>query len=152
VAAPALGGLILLTSALGAWLFPMDSGLLEFSDAEMQFLFPAPVSRRQLLIHRMLRSQLGMLFGAVVIGVASPSAFGMSRLRISVSAWVLLVTGKIYFTGVTLARARLGAGSARLRRVAWLPIGVMLAALWSSGARSRSSSSTRCRPDPGTPC
>ena len=131
--APALGGLILLAVATGAWLFPMDSGLLEFSDAEMQYLFPAPLSRRQLLMHRMLRSQIGMLFGAVVIGLASPSTFGVSRLRISVSAWVLLVTGKMYFTGVTLARARLGAGSARVRRIAWLPVGVMLAALAAVG-------------------
>ena len=128
-AAPGFGGLLLLAVATGAWLFPMDSGLLEFSEAEMQFLFPAPVSRRQLLVHRMLRSQIGMLFGAVVIGLASPSPFGFSRLRISIGAWILLVTGKIYFTGVTLARSRLAAGSARVRRVAWLPLAVMLAAL-----------------------
>lgn len=127
--APAFGGFLLMAIATGAWLFPMDSGLLEFSEAEMQFLFPAPVSRRQLLIHRMLRSQIGMLFGAVVIGLVSPSAFGFSRLRISVGAWILLLTGKIYFTGVTLARSRLAAGSARVRRVAWLPVAVMLAAL-----------------------
>ena len=30
------------------------------------------------------------------------SLSGFSRLRISVAAWVLLVTGKVYFTGVTL--------------------------------------------------
>ena len=71
--APAFGGLVLMVVAAGAWLFPVDSGLLDFSDAELQFLFPAPVSRRQLLIHRILRSQLGMLFGAVIIGLASPS-------------------------------------------------------------------------------
>ena len=128
-AAPAVAGLGLMAIATLAWLFPMDSGLLEFSEAEMQFLFPAPVTRRQLLIHRMLRSQIGMLFGAVVIGLVSPSSFGFSRLRMSVGAWILLVTGKIYFTGVTLARARLGAGSARMRRVAWLPVGVLFAAL-----------------------
>ena len=128
-AAPAFTGLILMTVATGAWLFPVESGLLEFSDAEMQFLFPAPVSRRQLLVHRMLRSQIGMLFGAVVIGLASPSAIGFSRVRISISVWVLLVTGKIYFTGVTLARARLRGGSARMRRIAWLPVAVMVGAL-----------------------
>jgi ABC-2 type transport system permease protein len=132
--APAFGGLILMAVATGAWLFPMDSGLLEFSDAEMQFLFPAPVSRRQLLIHRMLRSQLGMLFGSLVIGLVSPSPMGVSRLRISAGVWILLVTGKIYFTGVTLARARLGAGSARIRRVAWLPLTIMLAALAAVGS------------------
>ena len=39
----------------------------------------------------MLRSQIGMLFGAVIIGFASPTSLaGFSRLRISVGAWVLL--------------------------------------------------------------
>jgi len=120
--APAFGGLVLMVVAAGAWLFPVDSGLLDFSDAELQFLFPAPVSRRQLLIHRMLRSQLGMLFGAVIIGLASPSAFGFSRLRIAIGAWILLVTGKLYFTGVTLARARLGSVSLAASLTAELPI------------------------------
>ena len=34
-----------------------------------QFLFPAPVSRRSLLVHRMLRSQIGMLFGSIILGL-----------------------------------------------------------------------------------
>jgi ABC-2 type transport system permease protein len=126
---PALAGLALMVVTAASWIMPFSSGLLEFSDAEIQFLFPAPVSRRQLLIYRMLRSQLGMLFGAVVIGLASPSPFGFSRLRISVGAWVLLATGKIYFTGITLARVRLRSRDTRSRRVAWLPIGVMTVAL-----------------------
>jgi ABC-2 type transport system permease protein len=126
---PQLGAVALLVVAAAAWVVPVDSGLLEFSDPEMQFLFPAPVSRRQLLIHRMLRSQLGILFGALVIGAVSPGALGLSRLRLSIAVWLLMVTGKIYFTGVTLARARLGAGGARTRRVAWLPIGVLALAL-----------------------
>jgi hypothetical protein len=126
---PQLGGVALLAVATAAWLIPVDSGLLEFSDPELQFLFPAPVSRRQLLIHRMLRSQLGILFGALVIGAVSPGTLGVSRLRLSIGAWLLMVTAKIYFTGVTLARARLAAGGARTRRVAWLPLGVLVLAL-----------------------
>jgi ABC-2 type transport system permease protein len=133
--APAFGGLILMALAAGAWLLPLDSGLLEFSEAEVQFLFPAPVSRRQLLIHRILRSQIGMLFGAVMIGVFSGASLsGWSRLRIAVAIWVLMVTGKVYFTGVTLARARLAAASARIRRVAWLPVVVTVAVLASVGS------------------
>src|SRR5471030_196562 len=109
--APAFAGLLLMVVAVGAWIFPVDSGLLAFSDPELQFLFPAPVSRRQLLIHRMLRSQLGMLFGAVMIGIISGFSFpGSSRLQNAIGVWILMVTGKIYFTGVTLARARLGSG------------------------------------------
>jgi hypothetical protein len=126
---PSLGGVALLVVAAAAWLVPVDSGLLQFSDAELQFLFPAPVSRRQLLIHRMLRSQLGILFGALIIAVASPPNLGVSRLQLSVGAWMLMVTAKIYFTGVTLARARLNHASARIRRVAWLPIAAIFSAL-----------------------
>jgi ABC-2 type transport system permease protein len=126
---PSLGGVVLLAGAAAAWLLPVDSGLLEFSDAELQFLFPAPVSRRQLLIHRLLRSQLGILFGALIIAVASPPTLGASRLRLSIGAWLLMVTAKIYFTGVTLARARLRTGSVRVRRVAWLPMAVLGAAV-----------------------
>jgi hypothetical protein len=129
-----------MVAAAGAWLLPMDSSLLEFSDAEQQFLFPAPVSRRQLLVYRILRSQMGMLFGAAMIGIFSPPTLGFSRLRISVASWIILVTAKIYFTGVTLARARLGA-SGRTRRLAWLPIGALALALalvaGSVGARWR---------------
>jgi hypothetical protein len=127
--APSLGGLALMIAAAGAWLFPMDSSMLEFSDAEQQFLFPAPVSRRQLLVYRIMRSQIGMLFGAAMIGVFSPPTIGVSRLRISVASWIILLTARIYFTGVTLARARLGASGGRTRRVAWLPISALALAL-----------------------
>ena len=129
-AGPAIGGLALMVVTVSSWIMPFNSGLLDFSEPEVQFLFPAPVSRRQLLIHRMLRSQIGMLFGALVVGLVSGSSLGgFTRLRISIGVWILLVTGKIYFTGVTLARARLRSRDARSRRVAWLPIGVMTAAV-----------------------
>ena len=127
--APALGGLALMLAAAGAWLFPMDSSLLAFSEAEQQFLFPAPVSRRQLLIYRIMRSQIGMLFGSAMIGIFSPPTLGVSRLRISAASWIILVTARLYFTGVTLARARLGLSAGRTRRVAWLPLSALALAL-----------------------
>ena len=131
----ALGGLTLMAVAAASWVLPFNSGLLEFSEPEVQFLFPAPVPRRSLLVHRMLRSQIGMLFSAVIIGVMSGASLtGYARLRLSVASWLLLVTARIYFTGVTLARVRLASRDARSRRVAWLPIGVMTAALAAVGA------------------
>ena len=128
-AGPALAGLFLLVTTGASWIMPFNSGLLDFSDAEIQVLFPAPVSRRQLLIHRMVRSQLGLLFASVVAGFFVPSASGFSRVRTAVAMWFLLVTAKIYFTGISLARARLGSGDARSRRVAWLPVAVLVAAI-----------------------
>lgn len=127
-AVPGIAGIGLLVVTVFAWILPFDSGLLDFSESEIQFLFPAPVSRRALLIHRLLRSQLGLLFSSLVAGVVMPSMSGFSRLRVAAAMWVLLTTGKVYFTGISLARARLTSGSARVRGVAWLPVVVLTAA------------------------
>jgi len=127
-AAPALVGLGLLAVAALAWILPFESGLLAFSEAEIQFLFPAPVTRRALLIHRMIRSQIGLLFGGAILGIAMPSASGYSRLRTGVAMWLLLSAGKVYFSGVSLARTTLGSRDARSRRAAWLPLGAIAAA------------------------
>jgi ABC-2 type transport system permease protein len=130
---PALTGVFLLMATIVGWLTPFDSGLLDFSEAEVQFLFPAPVARRQLLIHRMMRSQLGMLFGSAVIAVFSPFG-GVRRVQIAVGIWLVMATTKVYFTGISLSRARLMSGSARARRVAWLPVAVLAGALAVVGA------------------
>ena len=127
--APVAAGLALPLLSAISWILPFDSGLLDFSEAEVQFLFPAPVSRRNLLLHRMLRSQIGILFGSVIVALFTPTFSGYGRLRISVAMWLLLSAGKVYSTGVSLARARLGSSDARARRVAWLPVVVLVAAL-----------------------
>jgi ABC-2 type transport system permease protein len=128
-AGPALAGLVLLATTAASWIMPFNSGLLDFSEAEIQILFPAPVSRRELLVHRMVRSQLGLLFASVVAGLVMPSGSGFTRLRTSAAMWFLLLTAKVYFTGISLARARLTSADSRSRRVAWLPVGVLVAAL-----------------------
>jgi ABC-2 type transport system permease protein len=133
-AGPAIGGLVALLVAAIAWLMPFESGLLAFSEAEVAFLFPAPVTRRELLVHRMMRSQLGMLFGALVIGVVSPSSDAVAHVRVAVGTWLVLFTAKAYFTGVTLARSRLRSADRLSRRVAWLPIVFLGGALLAAAA------------------
>jgi hypothetical protein len=125
---PALAGLLLLVVAAASWVFPINSGLLDFSKPETQFLFPAPVTRRQLLVHRLLRSQVAVLFGAAIMALFYPSTSVPGRVGVALSVWLLLMTSHVFFTGVTLARARLGARSAT-RRIAWAPLVVTLAAL-----------------------
>jgi putative ABC exporter len=132
--APPLIAIGLLAVTAVGWLVPFDSGLLDFSQAEIQFLFPAPVSRRQLLLHRLMRSQLGLLFGGVIFGIALPSASGGMRVRFSIAMWLLLCTGKVYFTGISLARARLRSRDVRARYVAWLPLAALAVALGIVGA------------------
>src|SRR5262245_11841054 len=89
-AGPAAAGLLLMIVTTLFSMLPVTSSLLVFSEAEIQFLFPAPVSRRQLLLHRILRSQLGILFGVIIFSLFFPSTSGYSRLRFGVALWVLL--------------------------------------------------------------
>jgi ABC-2 type transport system permease protein len=125
-AGPTLSGLALMVAMAAAWILPFDNVLLQFSAAEIQFLFPAPVSRRSLLIHRLLRSQVRALFGAAIFGIAVPSlGGGYARLRTGIGMWLVMGTLRMYFTGVSLARTSLRSTDWRARRVAWLSIGVI---------------------------
>ena len=129
---PSFGGAALLLLAGLAWIFPGTSSLLSFTEAETDFLFPAPVSRRQLLIHRVIRSQFGLLFAAVAGGflINTPGASSIAAMFLrSIALWITFVTFRVYFAGVTMARARLGAADLRARRVAWMPLVGTVAAL-----------------------
>lgn len=129
VAGPALGGLALLGAAALSWLLPFSSGLLEFTQPETNFLFTAPISRRSLLFYRLLRSQWAVLFGAVIVAVTYPAASMSTRLRGLISIWLILMICHVFFTGVTLSRARLRSDAAASRRAARLPLLVTLGAV-----------------------
>ena len=135
-----LGGLAVFAMAALVWLLPAKSSLLEFSRAEAAFLFPAPLSRRQLLLHKILRSQLGSLIASVVVVVFVAPASAVGRLEFAVSMWAFFVSARLYFAAVALTRARLsskyaGGTGARAGGAAWLPVAIAaLAALVVVGA------------------
>src|SRR5207247_2372158 len=131
---PALVGMALMIMMAAAWLIPSDSSLLEFTEAEIQFLFTAPVSRRQLLIHRLMRSQLPLLFAAIVPALLFPSALPGSRAKFAISTWIILMTMKVHFTGITLARTSLTLQGADARRRQWGALALMLGAVGIVGA------------------
>jgi hypothetical protein len=129
MAGTSLAGLGVFLFAAFAWVLPSKSGLLEFSEAETAILLPAPVSRRQLLIHRVVRSQVGSLIASVFIALFAAPFGGGARVRLALSMWVLLVTIRVYYAAVALTRARLLSPAASVRRGAWLPIGAFVLAL-----------------------
>lgn len=136
--APALGGLALLVAAAVSWLMPFGSGLLEFTPAETALLFPAPVSRRQLLFYRLMRSQWAVFFGALVMSLAYPIATIPARIRGLLSVWLILMTAHVFFTGVTLSRpqvVRRAAGSQPLARLMMIAIFAALAVVLGSIGR-----------------
>jgi ABC-2 type transport system permease protein len=117
-----IAGLIVFVLALCAWVLPMRAGLLEFSRAETAFLFPAPVSRRELLIHRLVRSQVSSLVTALVMAIFLAPGDGFGRLRFTLAMWALFVTIRVYFAAVTLTRAQLASPRPSVRLAAWTPV------------------------------
>src|SRR5439155_4797571 len=55
-----IAALILLTIVLLAWIVPHQRAALAFSEAEVAFLFPAPISRSGLIHYKLLRSQTAL--------------------------------------------------------------------------------------------
>ena len=125
-----LGGLGLFALAAAAWLLPAKSGLLEFSRAEAAFLFPAPVTRRQLLLHKVMRSQIGSLLASIVVVVFFAPASASARLQFAVAMWAIFVTARVYFAGIALTRARLSSRETAPRHTAaWLAVAICVAAV-----------------------
>ena len=60
-----------LEAALGGQrpLTPNERAALTFTEAEVAFLFPAPVSRRTLIHFKLLKSQLGILFATLIFSL-----------------------------------------------------------------------------------
>jgi hypothetical protein len=124
-----VAGLFAMLFALAPWMISAPAKLLGFSEAERAFLFPAPVSRRQLLVHRIVRSQVGSLIASLFIALFATPFSGLARLRLVLGFWVLIVTINIYAAAVSLTRARLQSPVASARRVAWVPLGLLVAGI-----------------------
>lgn len=134
IAGTSLAGLFVMCFALLPWVLPTRSKLLEFSQAEREFLFTAPVSRRQLLAHRIVRSQVGSIIASAFVGVFAAPIAGVGRLRLALGFWVLAVTNNVYSGAVSLTRARFQSPIAAVRRVAWVPLGLLLLAIVTVGS------------------
>jgi len=131
-----LAGAAILLMACLAWMFPGTSSLLSFTEAETDFLQTAPVSRRKLLIHRMMRSQVGLLFAAIVPAFlfVTPGTTSTSAMVLrAIALWITFVTVRLYFAGVTMARARLASADPRARLAAWTPLVLTVAAVAAVG-------------------
>lgn len=99
------------------WLFGASSGTLAFSPAELQFLFPAPIRRRALVLYRLVSTQAALLFSAIFIGLlfrrGAPTL--PSPLRV-VGLWILFSTTMMHQMGVTLVRTAAAERGSGLRR------------------------------------
>lgn len=92
---------------------------LEFSPAEVHFLFPAPIRRRTLLHFKLLRLQGGLLLTASVLSLLPRS--GLPWPARFLSWWLLATTLHLHQLGASLSRTAGRSGRARSRH-GWIPL------------------------------
>jgi ABC-2 type transport system permease protein len=104
-----------------AWLLASSNPALRLTETEIDFLLPAPLPRRQIILYSLLRQQPGLL-GSVLVIYFLPG--GVSRTGGSIflslaGTWGLLTLADLHLKGVSLWKARvkeLPPAAAGLRR------------------------------------
>ena len=90
-----------------AWIMPGKRTALLFSEAEIAMLFPAPLSRRELIRYKLLTSQLGVFAFAVLMTlITGRGATGSGWLHLA-GWWVLISFFSLHRLGASFALTRL---------------------------------------------
>ena len=105
----ALGALLLLIIVVLGWIIPTQRAALQFTEAEVAFLFSAPITRRMLIHLKLLRSQLTILISAFFLSLIFQRAsfLGGSRLLHAAGWWLILSTLNLHIIGSSFVRERL---------------------------------------------
>src|SRR5438876_1140578 len=101
-----LGALLLLALVLLAWLVPNKRAALAFTEAEVAFLFPAPISRRGLIHFKLLRSQTRILITTVLLTLLSNRFAGRAWIH-AAGWWLVLSTLNLHLLGASFVRTML---------------------------------------------
>jgi len=98
--------LLIVLTLMSSWVFGADTTALAFSQAELSFLFPAPLSRRALIGYKLSRAQIAVVINVLIWvfilrrgGTALPSP-----LR-AVGIWLLFSTLNFHRLGAALVRS-----------------------------------------------
>ena len=118
--------LVILGYLAWIWLLGADTSALTFKPAEVSFLFPAPVTRRQILGFKLARGQVQVLLTATLwVALFHKGAETLSPpLRVA-GFWVFLSTLNLHRLGVALGHAASTSHGWRGVRRQALPIAVL---------------------------
>ena len=111
------------------WLFGAPEPALTFSRAEVQMLFPAPITRRALINYKLAQSQIAILLSVFVWKLLLARSVTGMPIRHAVALWVLFTTLYLHRVGASFVRVSAAQhGRAGLRRN-WLPLAIAATAI-----------------------
>jgi hypothetical protein len=132
-----IGAVTIAAGALASWMFGKPRPRLVFTDAEVHFLFAAPLTRRQVVHFRLVKALL-----QAVVPAAVATVFAGRTAAFGVAAWLAFATLELHAMGASFARARLHERATGLRlRVAQI-VGIVLAAAVVGGVAASGASLT----------
>jgi ABC-2 type transport system permease protein len=132
----ALTALALAVYVIAEWVVSDSRAQLAFNEAEIDFLFPAPLTRLSLIHFGLLRSQLAIFFSSFLLGLLARRGGGLSghALQFTTGLWLLFSMVKLHALGAAFTRERLLGLGVRpwLRRVvaAFAAIALLLVCAW----------------------
>lgn len=100
------GAAALAAAALLTWLFRKGEPSLGLSEAEIQFLFPAPVSRRALLHYALLKAQFPVLLSAFILTIVSGRRGNGTAILTGLGLWLLLTAVHFHNLALAFTKAR----------------------------------------------
>lgn len=119
---PLMAAFLLVASARW-WIFGADRSTLAFTPAEIQFLFPAPVTRRFLVHTKLLRIQLAILANTIIFSVLLRGGGGSAEgWRRGIALWIGFSVLSLHRLGAALVRANALEHSHAGRRRSVIPI------------------------------
>jgi ABC-2 type transport system permease protein len=100
-AAMAIGAVALCTFVTLMWIVPTQRAALGFTEAEIAFLFPAPVTREALVHFRLLSGQFRSLVGATVMMLISNrwSFLGGNAFTHALGWWFVFSALNLHYSG-----------------------------------------------------
>jgi ABC-2 type transport system permease protein len=119
------------------WMWSGDDAQVGFSETEIAFLFPAPLTRTTLIQFNLLRSQLMIFFSSFLLSLwlrRGGTLGGQHPLQYAVGIWLLLSTSRLHVLAASFVCARLAGFGVEtwLRRILVALLGalVVLACWW----------------------
>jgi ABC-2 type transport system permease protein len=117
---------LFLVAVLLAWIIPHERAALAFSEAEVAFLFPAPIHRRSLIHFKLMRSQLAIFFTTLLLTLVTGRLGGHAWIR-AAGWWIILSTMNLHLLGSSFGRTLLlDRGITNWMR-RWIIFGILLA-------------------------
>lgn len=129
----AVAPLLLALYLAWAWLWGGHRNALAFTPAEVQHLFPAPLTRRELIHFQLLRSQVRIVFSTLLFTLLLDGLLLDWWLR-ALSLWLLLTTIQLHQIGASLVHVSAETASGVRRNAVAIAVFLAIggAVVWSA--------------------